>query len=114
MVALIQFAYFIVNALLSAVVIVIIAWVIAGWLVFFEVLNMRNRTARAIVDMLDRIVTPIMRPLRRIVPPLGGLDLTPFLVLLVITGMQNYLLPAFFGWLMTLVAGPAMGTATIG
>jgi YggT family protein len=70
--------------ILQLVVWVIIAQVIASWLVAFGVVNTRNRGVYMIIDMLDRVTAPILRPIRRILPPFGGLDLSPLILLLVI------------------------------
>jgi YggT family protein len=70
--------------ILELVVWVIIAQVIASWLVAFGVVNTRNRAVNMIIDMLDRVTAPILRPIRRILPPFGGLDLSPLVLLLAI------------------------------
>jgi YggT family protein len=61
--------------------IVIIA-VVVSWLVAFGVINMYNRTARGIVQALDAITDPVFRQVRRVIPPIGGLDLSPLIVLI--------------------------------
>ena len=44
--------------------------------------------------MLDALTRPILAPVQRVIPPLGGVDITPIIVILLITGVQRYLLPA--------------------
>ena len=73
-----------VDVILGLIIWVIIAQVLASWLVAFGVVNTRNRVVYTIVDMLDRVTAPILRPLRRVIPPFGGLDLSPLVVLLLI------------------------------
>ena len=73
MVALIEFFFAILQFLIQAVIWVIIANAIISWLIAFDVVNMRNRIVRSIVTFLDAVTRPILRPLRRIVPPLGGI-----------------------------------------
>ena len=70
--------------LLDAVWYLIIISVIASWLVAFGVINTRNPTVYRILDILNRITDPILRPIRRLIPPMGGLDLSPMVVLLII------------------------------
>ena len=60
--------------------IVIIA-VVVSWLVAFGVLNTYHPTARMIVRALAALTEPVFRPIRRILPELGGLDLSPIIVL---------------------------------
>jgi YggT family protein len=104
MAALLQFLYLILHWLIQAVIWLIIAEVIASWLVAFDVINMRNRMANQVVRMLDMATRPILRPVRRIVPPMGGLDLSPFIVTLVLVAADQTLLPALFNWLLSLVS----------
>ena len=105
MIALILFVSFVVHCLLQAVIWLIIASVILSWLIAFDVINMRNRTANQIVRFIDAATRPILRPLRRIIPPLGNLDLTPMIVVIVLLGTDDILLPALTNWLITLVGG---------
>jgi YggT family protein len=86
-----------VDAILGIIIFVVLAQVIASWLVAFGVLNTRNRFVYTVVDMLDRITQPILRPIRRLVPPMGGLDLSPLILLLVI---QYILRPALFHYVI--------------
>ena len=67
----------------------IIASVVASWLVAFGVVNTRNDVVYRILDILNRVTDPIMRPIRRLIPPMGGLDLSPMVVLLVIYVLQR-------------------------
>ena len=48
---------------------------------------------------------PVLRPFRRIIPPLGGVDISPIVVLLIITGVRVYLLPGLHNALNSLVSG---------
>ena len=79
-----------VNALLNLCWFLVIAAVVTSWLVAFGVLNMSNTTVRQIVRSLDAITEPVFRPVRRILPPLGGLDLSPIIVLLGIALLQFF------------------------
>ena len=103
MAALIQFLFVILHYLIQAVIWVIIANAIVSWLIAFDVVNMRNRVVRQIVTFLDAITRPILRPLRRIIPPLGGIDITPLILIVVLSAADQVLLPALYGWLVTLV-----------
>jgi YggT family protein len=61
---------------------VVIASAIMSWLVAFGVVNIRNQFIRVIVDMLFRLTEPVLRPIRRILPNLGGVDISPVILLL--------------------------------
>jgi YggT family protein len=101
---LIQFLFVILHYFIQAVIWVIIANAIVSWLIAFDVVNMRNRVVRQIVTFLDAITRPILRPLRRIIPPLGGIDITPLILIVVLSAADQVLLPALYGWLVSLVS----------
>lgn len=60
---------------------IIIAQVLVSWLIAFDVLNVNNPQARNLVEMLQRLTDPVYRPLRRFIPPIGGIDITPIIVI---------------------------------
>ena len=90
---LIHFLYFILDGLLGLLVIAIIISAILSWLVAFDVINLRNPMVYNIARFLDAVTRPILRPVQRIIPPIGGVDISPIIVLLVIQGIRIYLLP---------------------
>jgi YggT family protein len=61
---------------------IVIASAIASWLVAFGVVNTRNQVIRWIIDFLYRITEPALRPIRRVLPNLGGVDISPVILLL--------------------------------
>ena len=61
---------------------VIILSAVLSWLVAFDVVNMRNRFVYLVGDALNRITEPVYRPIRRFLPDMGGLDLSPLIVIL--------------------------------
>ena len=60
----------------------IIAHVIMSWLISFQVLNLPQQLVAQIWDMLNRILEPIYRPIRKILPPMSGIDLAPLVALI--------------------------------
>ncbi|WP_443969918.1 YggT family protein [Sphingobium sp. CR28] len=79
---------------------IIIIQAIMSWLVAFNVINMSSDIVRTILTALDRMTEPLYRPIRRIMPDLGALDLSPMVVLLIIIILQRAVLPGLFGSLM--------------
>jgi YggT family protein len=63
---------------------VVIAAVVVSWLIAFGVINLYNQTARQIVHILEVLTEPLLRRIRRIVPPIGGLDLSPLILILLL------------------------------
>ena len=70
---------------------VILAAVIASWLVGFGIINSYNPIARSILRALHSLTEPIFAPVRRIIPAIGGLDLSPLIVLLLLQFLRNWL-----------------------
>lgn len=60
---------------------VIIASVVINWLIAFDVVNIRNPQAGNLVRLLGRLTEPVYRPIRKFIPPIGGIDLTPIVVI---------------------------------
>jgi YggT family protein len=106
MVAVIEFVLLVVHYLIQAVIWIVIANAIVSWLIAFDVINMRNATARSIVRFLDSVTRPLLHPLRRFIPPLGGIDVTPVILIIVLEAADQALLPALGRWLAGLVGGP--------
>ena len=78
----------ILDLLLSILAWIIIIQVIISWLVAFNVINTRNDFVRTILVALERATDPIYRPIRKILPDFGGIDFSPFVVLIVIKCLQ--------------------------
>jgi YggT family protein len=74
---------FFIDGLLGLYVMILLVTVIISWLVAFDVINVRNNFVRSVVYALSALTDPLLNPLRKVIPPVGGLDLT-FLVLLVL------------------------------
>lgn len=78
----------------------IIAAAILSWLIAFNVVNTRNDVVRAVWDFLYRVTEPALRPIRRLLPNLGGVDISPIILLLLIFFLERviqlYLYPAVF------------------
>ncbi len=70
---------------------VIIIQVILSWLFVFNVLNVSSGGVRAFAGALEKITTPIYRPIRKILPDFGGIDFSPVVVLLAIMVLQRLL-----------------------
>jgi len=79
------YAFFgIVDMVLQLLVWIIIAQAIISWLVAFNVLNTSSNFVRTLLTALDRLTEPLYRPIRRILPDFGGIDLSPIVLILAI------------------------------
>ena len=80
-----------IEALIELVTWIVIASAIMSWLVAFGVVNMRNQFIRTIVETLYRLTEPMLRPIRRMLPNLGGVDISPVILLLGLFFIRNLL-----------------------
>jgi YggT family protein len=78
-----------IDALLGIYMWMLIAQVVLSWLVQFNVLNTRNRFVYLIGDFLYRVTEPALRPIRRFMPNLGGIDISPVILALLISFARN-------------------------
>jgi YggT family protein len=67
----------------------LVIWAILSWLIAFNVVNMQNSVVRSVVTTLDRFFNPMLRPIRRILPDMGGIDLAPMVLILLIILVQR-------------------------
>jgi YggT family protein len=104
MAALIHFAFIIINGLINVLIFAMIANAIISWLVAFDVINLRNQAVRQIAQFLDAVCRPMLRPVQRFIPPLGGVDISPIIVLIVLSAVQQALLFPLERWLISLVS----------
>lgn len=68
---------------------VIIVHVIMSWLINFNVINLYQPFVRQVWDVLNRMTEPVYRPIRNLLPNLGGIDLSPIIVLLGVIFLRN-------------------------
>lgn len=91
-----NFLYFIVGTLIDLVILAMVVNAILSWLIVFDVVNMRNRFIYSLSRFLDAVTRPLLRPVQKIIPPFGGVDITPVIVIIVLIGIRRYLLPLIF------------------
>jgi YggT family protein len=70
------------DTLLDLFLWVIIINAVLSWLIAFNVVNTSNRIVYSVIDLSYRLTEPVLRPLRRVIPPMGGLDLSPLILYL--------------------------------
>jgi YggT family protein len=71
-----------IDRIIDLYVWVIILSAVLSWLVAFDIVNMRNRFVYLVGDTLNRLTEPVYRPVRRFLPDMGSLDLSPLIVIL--------------------------------
>ncbi len=68
---------------------IVFVYVIMGWLVQFNVINPRNQFVAMVGNTLHRLVEPVLKPIRRFMPNLGGIDISPVVLILVLFFLRN-------------------------
>ena len=80
---------------------IVIASAVLSWLVAFNVVNTRNRFVYTVGDVLHRLTEPALRPIRRILPNFGGVDLSPVALILLLVFVRQLLFEYVFARMMT-------------
>jgi YggT family protein len=86
-----------IDTLLDVYVWIIIASVVLSWLVNFNVVNPYNPAIRAIQNFCYQLTEPLLRPIRRFMPDLGGIDISPIVLLLGVEFLRHFIIRAAFG-----------------
>jgi len=71
---------------------IVLAAVVMSWLVAFGVINVYNPFARSVVKFLDAVTDPVFRQIRKVVPPIGGLDISPLIVYIAILFVEELII----------------------
>jgi YggT family protein len=98
-----SFIEYLVYTLLSLVILAMVVSAILSWLIAFDVINMRNRFVYQLTRFLDAVTRPLLRPVQKIIPPFGGVDISPVIVIIVLIGIQRFLLPLIFAPLIAVI-----------
>ncbi len=79
------------SSVITLYIYVIIASAIFSWLIAFNVVNTQNKFVYTVYDILNRLTEPALAPIRRFMPNLGGLDISPVILLLALIFLQNFI-----------------------
>ncbi len=84
--------FHIIRPALSIVVWIVIIGIAMSWLINFNVINTHNQFVATIYRISQAVTEPLLRPIRSVLPTLGGLDFSPIALILIIGFIQNYVL----------------------
>ena len=88
-----MFALFnLIATVITIYIYVLVASAIVSWLVAFNVINTSNRFVYMLGDFLYRVTEPALRPIRRFVPLLGGVDISPVVLILLLVFLRDFIL----------------------
>ena len=95
-----QALFKVILIVLQLYIYLLIAAAVLSWLIAFNVVNARNQFVHMVGDFLWRITEPVLRPIRSVTPNLGGIDISPVVLILIIIFIQfviqDYILPRVF------------------
>jgi YggT family protein len=83
-----------ISYVLTLYVYILIAAAVMSWLIAFNVINPRNQFVAMVAEFLYRITEPVLRPIRERLPNLGGIDISPIVVILIIIFIQSVIFPS--------------------
>jgi YggT family protein len=78
-----------IRAILGLIQVVLIVYVVISWLYAFDIVDRRNQFVRTVWEFCSRLSDPLLRPLRRFIPPVAGVDLSVLVLLLVLWLVQT-------------------------
>ena len=84
---------FFIDPILTLLIILLVVGAVLSWLVAFDVVNPRNAVVSAIGRFYYGVTEPLLRPIRRVIPPLGGVDVSPIFLFLTIYFLKDWLIP---------------------
>ncbi len=84
-----------VDTIVDIYIFLLIAWAILSWLVHFNVVNTGNRLVYVVMDFLYKITEPALRQIRRVIPLLGGIDVSPIVLILGLIFLRDLLFELF-------------------
>ena len=91
-----QSAFILFDTVINLFIWAIILSAVFSWLIGFNIINVNNRLVYIIVDSLNRLTEPFLRPIRNLLPNLGGLDLSPVVVILLLIFFRNLVFEYFY------------------
>lgn len=83
------------DTIVDIYIFLLIAWAILSWLVHFNVVNTGNRLVYVVMDFLYKITEPALRQIRRVIPLLGGIDVSPIVLILGLVFLRDLLFELF-------------------
>ncbi|MGE0723318.1 MAG: YggT family protein [Alphaproteobacteria bacterium] len=84
-----------ISTVITLYIWVLIASAIMSWLIAFNVVNTYNRVVAMIAETLYRLTEPALRPIRRVLPNLGGIDISPIILILILFFLRDLIIEYF-------------------
>lgn len=84
---------FIDNYIISLIIWIIIAGAVMSWLIAFNVINLYNPVVRTLWDTFNALTEPMLRPIRRMLPNMGGIDISPLILIIALMFVRAVIIP---------------------
>lgn len=79
----------IIDLVIQIYIIIIVIQVAVSWLIAFDVINAGNEQAQNLINLLRKATDPVYTPLKRYIPPIGGIDITPLVVIVLLSILRS-------------------------
>lgn len=76
--------FWLIDTIIGLIIFVLVVNAILSWLIAFDVVNRRNRVVDGIWNFTNRLSEPLLRPIRKVIPLIGGVDLSPMVLVLLL------------------------------
>jgi YggT family protein len=90
--------FWLIDTVIGLIILVLVVNAILSWLIAFDVVNRRNQFVNGLWDFTNRLTEPLLRPLRKVIPLIGGVDLSPLVLVLGLLFIQRLLIEARFSF----------------
>ena len=87
-----------INLAITIYIWIILIQVLVSWLITFEVINVKNEKAQNLITLLKKATDPVFKPLQKVIPPIGGIDITPIVIILGLSLLQRALYGGYYGF----------------
>lgn len=87
---------YLLNLAVNVYIAIIVIQVAVSWLIAFDVINAENQQARNLMELLQKATDPVYKPLKKYIPPIGGIDITPLVVILAISILHSMIIGAIY------------------
>jgi YggT family protein len=85
-----------VDTIITIYIWLLIASAVLSWLIAFNVVNTRNPIVNSIGDFLYRVTEPLLRPIRNVMPNLGGIDVSPVILIIALLFLERFVFWIYF------------------
>lgn len=92
-----QLIGYLLSLAIDIYILIIIIQVAVSWLIAFDVINASNPQAQNLINLLKRATDPVYKPIQKYVPPIGGIDITPLIVIIGLSLIRRLIIyPVFY------------------